>query len=34
MIRIISQGIIHEIPEDEGNSPWKILQNWENKKNS
>ena len=34
MIRIISQGIIHEIPEDEGNSPWKILQNWDNKKNS
>lgn len=32
MIRIISQGIIHEIPEDEGNSPWKILQDWDNKK--
>lgn len=34
MIRIISNGIIHETPEDEDNSPWKILQQWDDKKNS
>ena len=34
MIKILSQGIVDETPEDENFSPWKILQNWDNKKNS
>jgi uncharacterized metal-binding protein YceD (DUF177 family) len=34
MIRMISNGIIHDIPEDEENSPWKVLQQWDDKKNS
>jgi hypothetical protein len=31
---MISNGIIHDIPEDEENSPWKVLQQWDDKKNS
>jgi uncharacterized metal-binding protein YceD (DUF177 family) len=34
MVQIISRGMIHERPGDEGNSPWNILQEWGRKKKS
>lgn len=34
MIQILSRGIVGETPKDESVSPWKILQNWDDKKNS